>query len=87
MKAINTTLFQNTAKNGFLKAEPKGDNFLVFKKANEIIYALYSDNNWVCDFVAVIGSNINLEKEYKENRALSNEIHENEKNYYLANSL
>ena len=84
MKAINTTLFQNTAKNGFLKAEPKGDNFLGFKKPNEIIYSLYSDNNWVCDFVAVIGSNINLEKEYKENRALSNEIHENEKNYYLA---
>ena len=74
MKAINTTLFQNTAKNGFLKAVPKEDNFLGFKKANEIIYTLYSDNNWVCDFEAVIGSNINLEKEYKYNRALSNEI-------------
>ena len=36
MKAINTTLFQNTAKNGFLKAEPKGDNFLGFKKASGV---------------------------------------------------
>ncbi len=87
MKAINTTLFQNTSKNGFLKAEPKGDTFLGFKKPNQIIYSLHSDNNWVCDFIAEIGSDINLEKEYKENRALSNEIHENEKNYYLANSL
>lgn len=87
MKAINTTLFQNTAKNGFLKAEPKGDNFLGFKKPNEIFYSLYSDNNWICDFVAEIGSNINLEKEYKTHKKLSNEIHENEKNYYLSNCL
>ena len=67
MKAINTTLFQNTSKNGFLKAEPNGDTFLGFKKPNQIIYSLYSDNNWVCDFIAEIGSNISLEKEYKEN--------------------
>ena len=87
MKIKIANVFKSEIQNGFLKAEPKGDSFLGFKKDNEIIYALYSDNNWVCDFVAVIGSNINLEKEYKENRALSNEIHENEKNYYLANSL
>ena len=83
MKAINTTLFQNTSKNGFLKAEPKGDTFLGFKKPNQIIYSLYSDNNWVCDFIAEIGSNINFEKEYKENRKLSNEIHQMEKTIKL----
>ena len=40
MKAINTTLFQNTANKGWLKAEPKGESYLGFKKANAIIYAL-----------------------------------------------